>query len=638
MFTLRHTSRISLKVLAISLFSLASLAMADPSGSGLSDYAGPEEERWLAQAVREELKLNVGPDKREALGNRLEAVAKAWLGSGRKANLETANELVQAMRACKYLAVLEGKSNAANSKLAEWLLDHAKVRNLLFRALADVEKPSEALKQFSELQEAEPAKVLEYPNLAVAFATSKPLRYYKEQPAPASLIESFTYYANPKRRFRYDVKKMPYELSRYLANTRLNVKERAWAYKKYFRARDFGPVYFDVKYDTDHYAKNQPKKIAALDFTLPNLFRVGGVCIEQAYYASEVAKACGAPAAIVYGKGVSGIGHAWFTYFQLNPAGTSASWSGGAGRYATNLYFSGNVYDPTVNETILDTDLTLLGAAALLPLDRREQAEAATELAMLISDACQAGEVPADVEPLKALAADYGARAGGAESAKYKPVLSWVKPKEKLSDAMLEKLLFLAIQKNITYEPAWQTLVGIRKEGRISTKGLDRFFNVLIGKTAVAFPEQSCKMILELVPTVEEAAKRDATYKKSMAIYGRRPDLKGRILLAMGDDVRQRGQTARAILVYQTAAEQCIVVPDVVLPAAAKAEELLVANDKKAHVLRLYQKLFAKTTRSPGAALEVRKQTSNYKLGKKLVDLLKANGKFQAAEQIRASL
>jgi hypothetical protein len=624
------------------VFAAGGAAIAAPAagsgGDSVVRFAGPKEEQWLAQAICDELRLNTGPEKRQALSKRLQDIALAWLATGRMDAFDTGNELVHAMRACTYLAGLEGKSKAANPKLAEWLGDHAEVRRLLFRSLADVDSPEKALNQFAELQAAEGEKVLAYPNLAVAFATAKSLRYNRKQPKPATMVESFNYYSDPKRQFRYDLKKMPFELSRYLADTRINIAERDWAAGKYFRTGDLGPAYFDVKYDTDYFMKKVPKKIDALEFTLPNLLKVGGVCIEQAYYASEVAKALGVPASIVYGKGESGIGHAWFTYFQLNPAGTSASWAGGAGRYQSQLYFTGTVYNPATGKEILDSELILVGAAALLPLKRREEAEAATDLAKMVAEACREGDKEGDVEPLKALAGEYQTRQDQAkDTTAPKAMLDWVKPKSKIDSKMIEGLLDLAIQRNIAYGPAWQTIVSLRKEKRLSVTKLDSFFNVLIGKTAEAYPEQSCQMILELVPTLEEPAKREMAYKKSLAVYGRRPDLKGKILLALGDEAREKGDAKQAIRIYQTAAMECVIVPDIVLPAAAKAEELLVADKKKVDAMRMYQALFAKTTKED-CALEIRKETSNYKLGARLADLLKEAGNKDAAERIMSSL
>jgi hypothetical protein len=82
---------------------------------------------------------------------------------------------------------------------------------------------------------------------------------------------------------------------------------------------------------------------------------------------------------------------------------------------------------------------------------------------------------------------------------------------------------------------------------------------------------------------------------------------------------------------------ECVAVPDIVLPAAAKAEELLVADKKKAEAMRMYQALFAKTAKED-CAIEIRRETSNYKLGARLADLLKEAGNKAAAEKIMSGL
>ncbi|MGB2821638.1 MAG: hypothetical protein WBF17_11695, partial [Phycisphaerae bacterium] len=280
-------------------------------------WAAAKEERWLAYILDDELRRGSGLEQREELSGRLTKVALAWAGCGRLEQFDTPVNLVHAMRACKYLAVLEAAGDEPSEKLAKWLMEHREVRRVLFRAMDDVPSPKEALTAFRELQANEPDKVLEYPDLAAAFATARGMRFYKSPPEPATTLESFLYYADPKKKFRYNLKKMPYELSRYLADTRISIAERTWAAKRYARTRNLGTAYFHVKYDWPYFKENKPKKISELPYTLQNLAKVGGVCIEQAYYACQVCKSLGVPSAIVSGRGTSGVGHAWFTYFQM---------------------------------------------------------------------------------------------------------------------------------------------------------------------------------------------------------------------------------------------------------------------------------------------------------------------------------
>ena len=613
-------------------------ASARPKAGAVEDAQGSvaKDERWLAHALDDALCTAVGPQQREALTGRLAKVALAWAACGRGEAFGTPVQLLHAMRGCKYLALLEA-GDEDDKALAQWLLGHRVARRIVFRALDDVPKPGKSLKALRELQAKEPDRLAEYPNLAAAFVTSRPRRFYKPQPEPATTLESFVYFTDPKRKFRYDIKKMPFELSRYVADTRLSIPERTWAARRYLRVRNLGTAYFHVQYDYDYFRKREPKKISKVDYTMQNLAKVGGVCIDQAYYASEACKAVGVPSAIVYGRGVSGISHAWFTYFQMNAAGTSASWKGGAGRYASNLYFTGSVDDPATGEKILDSELVLVGSAALLPLRRREEAEAATALARLVAEACVDGNAPADLAPLRELASDYEKRL--APRPKAPPLdASWVQAKGPLDAPLAESLIRLAVKRNLAYAPAWELITELRKSDRLSAGSLDRFLGILIEKTAQAFPELSCRMVLQLAPTLADEARREKAYRRALGVYGRRPDLKGKILMAMAADCVTAGQNAKAVTIYQTAATQCLAVPDIVLPAAARAEELLVADNKQAAAMRLYYTLFRRTAKEKDTAEEIRKQTPHYQLGTRLAEMLREAGKDAAAEKITAGL
>jgi len=605
--------------------------------SGEAKWGEAKEERWLAYILDDELRRGSGLEQREALGSRLPKMALAWAGCDRLEHFQTPVNLVHAMRACKYLAVLDAAGDEPSRKLAAWLLEHREVRRLLFRAMDDVASPKKALEVFGELQANEPGKVLEYPNLAVAFATARGMRFYKSPPEPATTLESFLYYADPKKKFRYNLKKMPYELSRYLSDTRISISERTWAAKRYGRTRNLGTAYFHVRYDRGYFKDHKPKRISKLPYTLQNLAKVGGVCIEQAYYACQVCKSLGVPSAIVNGRGTSGVGHAWFTYFQMNPSGTSASWRGGAGRYASQLYFTGTVTNPATGKGILDSELMLLGSAALLPLRRREEAEAAAAIARLAADACVDGNVPADPIPLRELAMDYEKRLAKRPGA---PKLdsTWIEAKRKIDRPLVESLIDLAVKRNLAYAPAWELIIDLRKGGRLPVESLDRFLNVLIGKTAKAFPELSCRMVLQLVPTLPDEGRREKAYQRALAVYGRRPDLKGKILLAMGEESRRLGENKKAVRIYQTAAVQCIQVPDIAVPAAARAEEILLEENQRSAALRMYAMLFGKTVKRTDAAVEIRKSTPHYQFGTRLAELLRQAGKAAAAERILSNL
>ena len=613
----------------------ATTAPADDDDEGLltTRWDGPKDEYWLACMVQEELRRAVGPDRREELAKRLEAVALARLSCGRVDAPAGPTEIVHALRACKYLAPLEAEPDSGDAKLARWLLEHADIRRRLFHALDDMPSPKEALARFRELQVAQAEKLLEYPNLAVAFATANTLRYYKPQPEPATLVQSFLYYADAKKKFRYNLKKMPYELSRYLADTRAGIAEREWAYKRYLRVRDPGAAYFDVKYDYDYFLKKVPKKISKLPYTLPNLRKVGGVCIEQAYYAGEVCKALGIPATIVSGRGESGIGHAWLACLKISRDGREAYWDSRTGRYEEQQYLTGELREPAAREMILDSELMLLGAAAQLPLSRREDAYTAVILASL-ADRARDERPEADLSVLVKLAELYDQRIGS-KAGKTPARVDWIKAYRKIDLALVEELLSTAIARNLAYKPAWEFIVDLRKADRMPVADLDRFFDVLVTRTAKTYPDYSCVLVMRIVPTLADADQRETVYKRATGVYGDRPDLYSRILIALGDDYADQGKKELALRAYEQAALRCVDFAPVVLAASERAEQLLLDAKRRDLAIQMYKKLFSRAKKSRTA---FQTQTAHYQLGKRLAGLLREAGQDRAAERVEDSL
>src|SRR5690606_16565323 len=62
-------------------------------------------------------------------------------------------------------------------------------------------------------------------------------------------------------------------------------------------------------------------------YKLPEILAEGGICSDQAYFATQVGKARGVPTLLIYGAGNDGR-HAWFGFLDA-----SQKWHLGAGRY-----------------------------------------------------------------------------------------------------------------------------------------------------------------------------------------------------------------------------------------------------------------------------------------------------------------
>ena len=600
------------------------------------------DDSWLGEIALEQLKqvvlsqqdsLQTG-EKYLELATLMEKAILARLTCGHIDELKSLNDMVFVLRACRHLPLTY--EITGDGKFAKWLIEHRAVSRRLFRAIEDIRLPEDALKRLHELVKAEEKRVIEYPDLAVAFATSIPMKHYRDQPEAASMLESFQWYTDPKAKFfRYDLKKMPYEISRYLAATRLNIKERKWAVSKYRKMKNLAKSYFDLKYDYDHFRKGVPKKIANIPYVLPNLRKVGGVCIEQAYYAAEINKALGVPATIVCGRGGGGELHAWVACLKLTRGGAEAVWDARTGRYESLLFYIGIVREPAAGKQILDCELALAGAATHLSLRRREQADAATVLAKIV-EKTRDKIAQGDLSVLEKLARQYN-QSLDKDAQKQAPT-GWVKAERKIDLALTEDLIGKAVDRNLAHSPVWEFIVELSKTDRLPVDHLNRFFEILVTRTARKYPDYSCRLIMRIVPTVADANRRKKVYRNAINIYGKRPDLQGWILIALGEDYQKQGKNKNAIKAYEQAAARSGNLTEIVLEASGRAEAMFIEVKRRDLAIKMYSRLFARAKKQKKVFSAFRQQTAHYQLGKRLSQLLVDEGKMSAAKRIEKQI
>jgi hypothetical protein len=89
-------------------------------------------------------------------------------------------------------------------------------------------------------------------------------------------------------------------------------------------------------------------------YTLEAIRRTGGICIDQAYFATQVGKARGVPTLLFRGEGKDGR-HAWFGYLDGNQ-----QWQLNAGRAGELRFVTGYARDPQTWREITDHELRFL--------------------------------------------------------------------------------------------------------------------------------------------------------------------------------------------------------------------------------------------------------------------------------------
>jgi hypothetical protein len=116
---------------------------------------------------------------------------------------------------------------------------------------------------------------------------------------------------------------------------------------------DFGKTYDLIKYRKDRVTANQ-YSWPGPTYTLSGILQQGGICVDQAYFASTAGKAKGIPTIMFRGAGLDGR-HAWFGYLAQNQR-----WQLDCGRYAEQKYVVGLAFDPQTWGNINDHELLFI--------------------------------------------------------------------------------------------------------------------------------------------------------------------------------------------------------------------------------------------------------------------------------------
>ncbi len=150
------------------------------------------------------------------------------------------------------------------------------------------------------------------------------------------------------------IKEMSVSELKFVVDCPIEITELEWALKEQRSARgSFDKTYFDVEYDEsrikgDKFIANWPFEAR---YSLANIKKNKGICVDQSYFATQSAKAFAIPSISISGEG-SNCRHAWFGFM---PSGDK--WNMKGGRYEANNYVVGFAWDPQTWNRINDHEL-----------------------------------------------------------------------------------------------------------------------------------------------------------------------------------------------------------------------------------------------------------------------------------------
>lgn len=243
------------------------------------------------------------------------------------------------------------------------------VSHLFVRKLEPLDDPKAALQILLKLAGAQPDDLHEYAALGVAYSVvfdqpfpgDWPHFQVRQEAVPigdTDVVQRFNFYvqANRNRKTDLDLTQLPVEDLKFLVDSKVKLSELEYAQNEHLSYTDFANAFFAITYDKSR-VQSTSNMITTWPFpaySLADIEKQGGICVDQAYYASMLGKGRGIPTIFITGQGSDG-GHAWFAYLSHD-----MRWVMDCGRYANQNYLKGYATDPQTWREVTDTTIEYL--------------------------------------------------------------------------------------------------------------------------------------------------------------------------------------------------------------------------------------------------------------------------------------
>jgi hypothetical protein len=252
--------------------------------------------------------------------------------------------------------------------MQDWLLSNPGFSEEFFSTVKPVDYLPMVFAILEGLHRRDPARFERYSSLALAFAV-----VYDVPPPPWWPHHQVTAEALPRKlvnpaapfdwltgedmagRTYFKLSRLRAEELKFVVDAAAPIPELEWSEDAVsYPLDELEEAYKMISYRTDRSTSNAKMVWSGAPYTLQAILKQGGICIDQAYFATEVGKARGVPTIIFMGSGQDGR-HAWFGYLD-----SRKKWRLDAGRYAEQRLVTGGAFDPQTWGDFSDHDLQFL--------------------------------------------------------------------------------------------------------------------------------------------------------------------------------------------------------------------------------------------------------------------------------------
>ncbi len=487
--------------------------------------------------------------------------------------------------------------------------------------IRDKDEPVVSYGLISDLQAAYGERLNDYAELTAAFCVvhDQPvMRRVNENLMQAeSPIELMKFYLAGEPRMLFGLKNVPAELLVYVVDNTATMNDMQWALKKYAGDRHVGRRFFDIRYDYTHYKTGHEKRVNEKGYSLPNLAKYGGVCADQAYFATTVGKSIGVPSVYTWGRSGEA-GHAWVGFLQQRDG--RAVWNFDIGRYDAFEKVRGRLEDPQTHEVITDSRLMLTGMlAGVKPYDR--------QVSVAMHDAAQR-------------MAELGAEGGGSDS------LRAILPPE-LATVAVEREREVPgqlslIESGLRHCPAnadnWLMIAELAKAGKLSLDQKQTWWKLLSKLCGDDYPDFVYEILVPMIETVDDLEARHMMWEQALRQFSRRSDLAAMVLIHHGLMWKEAGRYKEADDCFEQVIHRYANDGPFILDALRQRELLLYELGKDKHVPGLYTSTWKRIRRPSDKSSLFKKQSTWYQLGMLCILKLEEAGRVSDAEAVEREL
>jgi hypothetical protein len=594
-----------------SMLLLATTAMATPTRSAYPQYV-----HTTAAATLD--KLQTDNDFPAAIKS-LQALFDQTILYAPADRADCIREADFALRLARQLKNLPPQ---ARDQLLPFLRKHQNLAStLVFLIRPDQERPVSVYSLLDKLREKRGEQLETYASLASAICVvqHKPFTVHinENQVKSADAIDLFDYYVQNESRMFFGIRNVPAELLMYVVDTTASISEMNWALNKYAGDANVGRLFFDIKYDYDYLKRGTDKTVTVKGYNLPNILKFGGICADQAYFATAVGKAIGVPTA--YDTGTSAeAAHAWVGFLQYN--GKVGIWNFNSGRYEDYQGVRGSVLDPLSRQNIPDSYVSLLSEIIGTKAVDRQTAVALTDAAERLS------EINGKTSDVTAPPSDAVVKGTFA-----------LKPRATDVAAQLG-LIELALQESVAYAPAWFAVRDLAVDKKLSLADKQHWSDLLLRLGARKYPDFTLAVLMPMAETIDDPQEQDTLLSRMLPLFSSRMDLSASILMAQAHLWESQNQPNRAGLSYMQVIQRYTNSGPFVLAALNGAEKMLKSTNRADQVPLLYGQAWSKTVKPDEEAAEFMHESNWFRIGKMYAKKLKDAGDVAKAGDVESQL